>query len=255
MSRQHSCRGTCRISEQNDDFKNPIAPCQECTRCYRKTVFSLGRISVRTRCVILTRYSGLPLYCQPSWWRHQMETFSALLAICAGNSPVPGEFPTQRPVTRGFDVFFDLRPNNRLSKQWWSWWFETPTCPLWRHRNVSVLYIWKVIKLEYLFHGMHISVTWFQHCLNEICEIIICWYIIFKFVRNSAATLKMIVIIRSTLLFGGISVKISFGRVHVIFLKNVSVSTNQTLSYKNYLIYFSDASSVDLYDIPTSYLI
>ena len=27
------------------------------------------------------------------WWRNQMETFSALLAICAGNSPVPGEFP------------------------------------------------------------------------------------------------------------------------------------------------------------------
>ena len=38
-----------------------------------------------------------------------METFSALLAICAGNSPVTGEFPTQRPVMRSFDVFFDLR--------------------------------------------------------------------------------------------------------------------------------------------------
>ena len=38
-----------------------------------------------------------------------METFSALLAICAGNSPVPGEFPTQRPVTRSFDVFVHLR--------------------------------------------------------------------------------------------------------------------------------------------------
>ena len=38
-----------------------------------------------------------------------METFSALLAFCAGNSPVTGKFPTQRPVTRGFDVFFDLR--------------------------------------------------------------------------------------------------------------------------------------------------
>ena len=44
-----------------------------------------------------------------------METFSALLAICAGNSPVPGEFPAQRPVTRSFDVFFDLRLNKRLS--------------------------------------------------------------------------------------------------------------------------------------------
>ena len=44
-----------------------------------------------------------------SWWRHQMETFSALLAICAGNSPVSGEFPAQRPVTRSFDVFFDVR--------------------------------------------------------------------------------------------------------------------------------------------------
>ena len=45
-----------------------------------------------------------------------METFSALLAICAENSPVPGEFPAQRPVTRSFDVFFDLRLNKRLSK-------------------------------------------------------------------------------------------------------------------------------------------
>ena len=54
-----------------------------------------------------------------SWWRHPMETFSALLAICAGNSPVPGEFPTQRPVTQSFDVFFNLRLNKRLSKQSW----------------------------------------------------------------------------------------------------------------------------------------
>ena len=46
-----------------------------------------------------------------------METFSALLVICAGNLPDPGEFPAQRPVTRSFDVFFDLRLNKRLSKQ------------------------------------------------------------------------------------------------------------------------------------------
>ena len=56
------------------------------------------------------------------WWRPQMETLSALLALCAGNSPVTGEFPAQRPVTRSFDVFFDLRLNKRLSKQSWRWW-------------------------------------------------------------------------------------------------------------------------------------
>ena len=70
-----------------------------------------------------------------TWWRHQMETFSALLAICAGNSPVPGEFPALWPVTRSFDVFFDQRLSKRLSKQWWGWWFETLSCPLWRHCN------------------------------------------------------------------------------------------------------------------------
>ena len=48
---------------------------------------------------------------------HQMETFSALLALCAGNSPVNGEFPSQRPVTRSTDVFFDLRVNKNSSKQ------------------------------------------------------------------------------------------------------------------------------------------
>ena len=70
-----------------------------------------------------------------SWWRHQMETFSTLLAICAGNSPVPGEFPAQRPVTRSSGVFFDLRPNKRLSKQSRGWWFETLSRSLWRHCN------------------------------------------------------------------------------------------------------------------------
>ena len=52
-----------------------------------------------------------------------------LLAICAGNSPVTGDFPAQRPVTRSFGVFFDLRLIERLSKQSWGWWFETPSCP------------------------------------------------------------------------------------------------------------------------------
>ena len=64
-----------------------------------------------------------------------METFSALLAICAGNSPVNSEFPAQRPVTQRVDVFFDMHLNKQLSKHSWGWSFETPSRSLWRRSN------------------------------------------------------------------------------------------------------------------------
>ena len=60
---------------------------------------------------------------------------STLLALCAGTSPVTGEFSAQRLVTQDFDDFFVLRLNKRLSKQWWGWWFDTPSRLLWRHCN------------------------------------------------------------------------------------------------------------------------
>ena len=70
-----------------------------------------------------------------AWCRQQMEPFFALLALFAGNSPVTGEFPSQRPVTRSLDVFFDLWQNKRMSKQSWCWWFKMPQRPLWRLCN------------------------------------------------------------------------------------------------------------------------
>ena len=56
--------------------------------------------------------------------------------MTAGNSPVTCEFSSHRPVTRSFDVFFDLRLNKGLSKQSRHLWFETPSLSLWRHCNV-----------------------------------------------------------------------------------------------------------------------
>ena len=70
-----------------------------------------------------------------------METFSALLVLCAGNSPVTGEFPAQRPVTRNFDVFLYCALNKRLSKQSRGWWFETPSHSLLRHCTVLVIFL------------------------------------------------------------------------------------------------------------------
>ena len=99
--------------------------------------------------MVLCFFVVMPSFSHITWWRHQIETFSALLAFCAGNSPVTGEFPSQRPVTRSFDVFLDLRLNKRLSKQSWGRWFETPSRSLWRHYNDSVLIdcYWAIVGL------------------------------------------------------------------------------------------------------------
>ena len=90
---------------------------------------------------VVIEYSGLSTRGRPRtvkpWWHHQMETFSALLALCVGNSPVTGEFPSQRPLTWSFDVFLDLRLNKRLSKQSICRWFKMSPCSLWRHCNVD----------------------------------------------------------------------------------------------------------------------
>ena len=92
-----------------------------------------------------------------SWWRHQIETFFRVTGLCEGNSPVTGEFPSQRPVTRSFDVFFDLRLNRRLSKPTRRRWFETLSRSLRRHSNVWMnLYSVSLISWRKSFHLEHI---------------------------------------------------------------------------------------------------
>ena len=102
--------------------------------CWFKLIAAVARPSVRNSTTIKIRfilpYEVIAQSCY-ACWRHQMETFSALLAIFAGNSPVPSEL--QRPVS--FHVFVGLPLNKPLSKQWWGWWFETLSPPLWRHCN------------------------------------------------------------------------------------------------------------------------
>ena len=66
-------------------------------------------------------------------WKH----FPRYWPFVRGIHRWPVNSPHKRPVTRSFDAFFDLRLNKRLSKQSWGWWFETPSCPLWRHSNVD----------------------------------------------------------------------------------------------------------------------
>ena len=74
-----------------------------------------------------------------SWPRDWHDVIFRVLALCEGNPPVAGVFPSQRPVTRSIGVFFDVRLNKRLSKQSGSRWFETSWCSIWRHYDDSNL--------------------------------------------------------------------------------------------------------------------
>ena len=98
-----------------------------------------------------------------TWWRHQMEIFSVLLAFYAGNPPVTGEFHAQRPVTQSFDVFFDLCLNKRLSIQSWGWWFEMPLHSLWIWRGISFEFI--IMILYFIWIGCNCYLT---ICLHQV---------------------------------------------------------------------------------------
>ena len=66
-------------------------------------------------------------------WTHSTMT-SSNGNIFRVTGPLCGEFkghrwiPCTRPLPRSFDVFFNLRLNQPLSKQWRRRWFETPSC-------------------------------------------------------------------------------------------------------------------------------
>ena len=109
-----------------------------------------------------------------------METFSALLAICAGNSPVSGEFPAQRPVTRSFDIIFDVRLNKQLSKQSWGWWFETQSCSLWRHCNVDAYFTWYVIEMQLCNQIKHYYAVIMDAMASQITTVTIVYWSLFE---------------------------------------------------------------------------
>ena len=75
--------------------------------------------------------------------------------LWCGEFTVTDEFPAQRPVTRSFDVFFDLRLNERLSKQSWGWWFETQSRPKWRPRNVTMTFAFSGLWRSDIQKNMH----------------------------------------------------------------------------------------------------
>ena len=133
------------------------------------------------------------------WWRHQMETFSALMALCAGNSPVTGEFPAQRPVTRSFDVFSiwdwmngwvnnreagDLRPHRAhydvtVMKQEWSLHMQAvpETISPRYHDNKYSIGIGNKESYSYLHHCSKIYLSMVAHSFTRVKQCTFHWLI------------------------------------------------------------------------------
>ena len=118
---------------------------------YHRNAWILRNSSLVFHMIMMTSSNGIIFY---------------VAGVCAGNSPVTGEFLAQRPVTRSFDVFFDRRLNKRLSKQSWGWWFETPSRPLWHHCNETM--DWPVKSISTLYGNLH---SWFY---MQLVRLIIC---------------------------------------------------------------------------------
>ena len=112
-------------------------------------------------------------YFDSAWWRHQMETFSALLALCERNPPVTGGFHSQRPVTESFDVFLDLHLNKRLNKQSRCLWFEMPSCSLWLQRT-WLCWHWGQHKIATMLQTLF-SFYW-KYCINIVFHRYLFWW-------------------------------------------------------------------------------
>ena len=104
-----------------------------------------------------------------------METFFALLALCRGNSPVTGEFPSQRPVTRSFDVFFALRMDKPFNKPSRRRWVETPFHSLWSHCYVNVCPQCHVRHINNWWHAAHMKL--FRQVVRIHCEFLKEWVV------------------------------------------------------------------------------
>ena len=132
-------------------------PCCPLSDKSRKLNHSLMLYSINYTTFVVLSNEPLPWRIRNAWWRHQMETFSALLALCAGNSPVTSEFHSQGPLTRRCDVFFDRGLKKSLSKQSRRCWFETASCSLWRHCNEWVHTGWNTDTKEII-----LIVAWYN---------------------------------------------------------------------------------------------
>ena len=146
------------------EFNHPLTPwtvnCDpvNCHQCYLALLPNRTPTCHKANCVVRL--------CVHMMMSSNGNIFSVTV-LCAGNSPVTGESPSRRPVTRSFYIFFDLCLNKRLSKQSIRRWLETQSRSLRRHCNDGRVLHNKKLQLWGCFHFCYftpnlIVITTFQ---------------------------------------------------------------------------------------------
>ena len=135
------CRGHMLIDDKGTDF---VAFDKEFDMLFQAVLHRVrnaprpGFVQHATQAIIWIARKTVKVIMSPMMTSSNGNIFRVTGPLC-GEFTGPGEFPTQRPVTRSFDVFFDVRLNKRLSKQPRGWWFETQSWSLWRHCNAFLV--------------------------------------------------------------------------------------------------------------------
>ena len=164
-----------------------------------------------------------------------MGEFSALLAICAGNLLVTGIFHSQRPVTRSFGVFVDLRQRKQFSKQWWVWWFEMPSLSFWRHCNaLCVIHNQNKLqndsRLSTKYH--YFPLVW---CIDEKQSIKVPWFMEYWYPINGSNLFECHDLIQVQIITLILSILF-----YVMFNTNIDVTNRQEISlFCNILFIFN----------------
>ena len=130
------------INTWKSSFKICLSTCdknilQKSTWLYTRQMFHIKWIVFHVLCMVscYSAYKNHRRHENVIKWKH----FRVTGPLCGEFTT--GEFPTQRPMPRSFGVFFHLRLTERLSKQSWGWWYETPLRPSRRHSNGFALFL------------------------------------------------------------------------------------------------------------------
>ena len=107
------------LQAEPPDQKSPVNISKMLYRC----CYGIQIPDIINRSEYIKKFSISRVHCcNLLWWRHEMHTLSALLALCERNPPVAGTGDRQIPLTKGrvmqsFGVSFDDNLNNHMSKQ------------------------------------------------------------------------------------------------------------------------------------------